>query len=103
MKLPNIKFARVNIEEYSMGTPAEGFISSGVLNDTQCPITLTEGLIKYLTLCKWGGIFMEKDVIVTKSLSLLPRNWVPTSNEQSIGSGILALSKGRAIAETALR
>ncbi|CAH3898481.1 lactosylceramide 4-alpha-galactosyltransferase-like [Pieris brassicae] len=104
MKLPNIKFARVNIEEFSMGTPAEGFVSSGVLNDTVCPIALTGGLVKYLTLYKWGGIFMDKDFIVTKSLSSLPRNWVPKSDDQSIGSGILAISKeGRSIAEAALR
>ncbi|CAK1547406.1 unnamed protein product [Leptosia nina] len=104
MKIPNVKFARVNIEEYSMGTPAEGFVSSGALNDTACPIMLTEGLVKYLTLYKFGGIFMEKDIIVTKSLSSLPRNWVPKQNEFSIGSGILALSKnGRSISESALR
>ncbi|CAF4845327.1 unnamed protein product [Pieris macdunnoughi] len=104
MKLPNIHFARVNIEELSMGTPAEGFVSSGALNDTDCAIAFTEVLVKYITLYKWGGIFMEKDFIVTKSLSSLPRNWVPKSDDQSIGSGILAISKeGRSIAEAALR
>ncbi|CAG4975700.1 unnamed protein product [Colias eurytheme] len=105
-KVANVKLARVNIEEYAMGTPVEGFVSGGGLNETECPIMLTEGLVKYLTLQKWGGVFMEKDLIVTKPLTSLSRNWVPKLNGDSIGSGILALSKdevGKNVTNTALR
>ncbi|XP_063897391.1 lactosylceramide 4-alpha-galactosyltransferase [Helicoverpa armigera] len=92
LEFPNVKFLRVDITEFSKGTA----VQSIVLNDiklSQYPIQHAADILRILTLNKWGGMYLDTDMIVTRSLEHLPKNFVAKENLDDVASGILSFAK----------
>ncbi|KAL4704444.1 hypothetical protein ACJJTC_014376 [Scirpophaga incertulas] len=105
-ELNNIRFYRINVIQYSKGTPLEAFVARGALNRTKWRISHASDVLRYLTLFKWGGVYLDLDVVVARPLYSLSRNWAARENEYSVAAGAMAFSKdnvGRYIAEAAIR
>ncbi|KOB69440.1 putative Lactosylceramide 4-alpha-galactosyltransferase [Operophtera brumata] len=82
-KFSNIKFRRVHLVEYAKGTPLELLVEGGALNRTRWPISHTSDVLRFLTLYKWGGVYLDLDTVVAKSLDGLPKNWAARENDAS--------------------
>ncbi|XP_063898597.1 lactosylceramide 4-alpha-galactosyltransferase [Helicoverpa armigera] len=92
LEFPNVKFLRVDITEFSKGTA----VQSIVLNDIKLglyPKQHAADILRMLTLNKWGGIYLDTDMIVTRSLEHFPKNFVAKENLNDVASGILSFAK----------
>lgn len=92
LQFPNVKFLRVHIAEYSKGT----IIQSILLNDlkeSRYPIQHTADILRMLTLNRWGGISLDTDMIIVRSLDYLPPNWIVKQGQKYVAPGILSFSK----------
>ncbi|KOB65280.1 Uncharacterized protein OBRU01_22936, partial [Operophtera brumata] len=69
---PNIHFARVHIDEYAKDTVLEDLLSKRT-HDTS----------KKWKLFKFGGLYLDLDMVVVKALDHLGRNWVSMSTTQN--------------------
>ncbi|XP_013146958.1 PREDICTED: lactosylceramide 4-alpha-galactosyltransferase-like [Papilio polytes] len=104
-KFKNVRFSRIHIEEYSKNTPAEAVVSSGALNKSHWGVEHTSDLLRYLTLYKWGGIYLDMDVVVAKRLDTLAANWVARECDTLVSAGAFTFSAdsvGRSIAKDAI-
>lgn len=105
-KFPNIKFKRVHIVDYAKETPIEELVASGALNRTRWPISHTSDFLRFLTLYKWGGLYLDLDVMVMKNLDGLPKSWAARENDAFVASSALAFGAddvGKMVAYAALR
>ncbi|XP_075973926.1 lactosylceramide 4-alpha-galactosyltransferase-like [Anticarsia gemmatalis] len=105
-KFKNIQFLRLYFKEYAKGTPLESLVNDGALNRTRWRISHTSDFLRYLTLYKWGGVYLDLDVVVAKSFDNLAPNWAARESEELIAAGALSFSYdslGRLVAEATLR
>lgn len=104
-KYGNIKFSRLNLEQYAKGTPLEEWVTSGAWMRSMWRIAHASDLLRYLTLFKWGGIYLDLDTVVVKSLDDLAPNWAARESNAIVAAGAMAFSNdkiGRIIAENAV-
>ncbi|CAG4937485.1 unnamed protein product [Parnassius apollo] len=102
----NIRFSRIHIVKYAEGTPVADLVKSGALNRTQWKISHTSDVLRFLTLYKWGGIYLDLDVVVARTLDHLAKNWAARESNTAVATGALAFSRdeiGRSIATATIR
>ncbi|XP_075973241.1 lactosylceramide 4-alpha-galactosyltransferase-like [Anticarsia gemmatalis] len=105
-KHQNVKFFRINLIEFTKSTPLEVIVSGGALNKSLWRVSHTSDMLRYLSLYKWGGVYLDLDVIVAKSFEDLSLNWAARESDTGIGSAMLAISKddvGRTVANATIR
>ena len=56
---------RIKVADYMRDTPIERWYFSGIINTSNWPNTHMSDVLRYLTLWKFGGIYLDLDVIVT--------------------------------------
>ncbi|KAJ8728405.1 hypothetical protein PYW08_016790 [Mythimna loreyi] len=88
----NVKFLRVHTAEYSKGTVVQSVLLNDVLQST-FRIQHEADILRMLTLNKWGGIYLDTDMIVTKSLEHLPLNFIAKETRKVFATGILSFAK----------
>lgn len=101
----NVQFARIHMNEYAKGTPMERVVR-GALNGSLWWITHASDVMRYLTLYKWGGVYLDLDVVVVKRFDALARNWAARESKTHVAVGALAFSGdavGRKVAMAAAR
>lgn len=101
----NIKFFRIHVAKYSKGTPLETLLSKGTLNKSRWRVLHSADVLRFLTLYKFGGVYLDLDVIVAKSFDELAKNWVARESAWYPGSACLAISNdelGRAFANATI-
>lgn len=102
-KKNNIRFYRVDIIDFVQNTPIENLLPSEIININKkwCLESLAS-MVRYLALYKYGGIYLDLDVITVKSFDSLPVSWVAKQDSEDYGNAAFALSKngfGRIVAE----
>lgn len=105
-RLNNVKFARVNVSEYAKNTPLESLVASGALNRSKWRISHTSDALRYLTLYKWGGVYLDLDTVVVKRLDVLRKNWSARESAVAVSAGAMAFSRdrvGRMFAEATVK
>ncbi|XP_022834154.1 lactosylceramide 4-alpha-galactosyltransferase-like [Spodoptera litura] len=88
----NIKLLRVHLPEYSNGTVVESLLLNNLKNSI-FPEQHTADIVKILTLNKYGGVAIDTNMIVLKTLSSLPPNWILKENEIYVAPGIMGFAK----------
>ncbi|XP_026727555.1 lactosylceramide 4-alpha-galactosyltransferase-like [Trichoplusia ni] len=88
----NVKFVRIKIKEFTEDTPLESMISEKHLQNSSFPVENYSNALRYLILYKWGGIYLDTDMLVIKSLSPLGANWVGTEDRRHINAAALGIS-----------
>ncbi|XP_026288737.2 lactosylceramide 4-alpha-galactosyltransferase-like [Frankliniella occidentalis] len=104
LSYPNIKIKHVSMERYMQDTPLEGWYKSRPLQRSLWPTSHASDVMRYLTLWKYSGTYLDLDVVVLKSLSNL-RNYAGAESPRALGAGIINLdssSIGRAMAHAFL-
>ncbi|XP_055305838.1 lactosylceramide 4-alpha-galactosyltransferase-like [Sitodiplosis mosellana] len=93
----NIHFRRVNYRNYSMGTPAEQFFQTDKIFKSTYFIETFSDLLRYLTLYRFGGIYLDTDTVTQQSFDVLPANFAG-NQDSTIANGVLGFSgSGRKI------
>ncbi|GBP30827.1 Lactosylceramide 4-alpha-galactosyltransferase [Eumeta japonica] len=101
----NISLVRVHLLNLTKGTVVEKLVHSGHFKKSRWPISHIADAVRYLTLYKWGGIYLDLDVVVTRALDPLARNWGAKESAHAVAAGALSFSRdaiGRRVANETL-
>lgn len=72
----NIHFMNLNLETFVEKTPAKQFYQSGKLFVSKYLINNMSNLLRMAVLYRYGGIYLDTDVVVQRNLDDLPPNFV---------------------------
>lgn len=61
----NVRIRRILMDDYVKNTPLEEWYASGVLGTSRWPVNHMSDILRYLTLWKFRGIYLDLDVVVT--------------------------------------
>ncbi|XP_018322930.1 lactosylceramide 4-alpha-galactosyltransferase-like [Agrilus planipennis] len=86
---PNIKFLHVNYNNYTEGTPVGNLYKSGKIETSYYAISHASDVLRYLTLWKYGGIYLDLDVIVMRSLEGLHSNYAGAESDDNVAAGVM--------------
>ncbi|KAF7278923.1 hypothetical protein GWI33_007869 [Rhynchophorus ferrugineus] len=89
---PNIKLLYINMDKYADNTPVEKLWKSKEILKGEYPLSHTSDLLRYITLWKYGGIYMDLDTMTIKNLNSLPTNFAGVQDEYTVASGVLGFS-----------
>ncbi|KAJ0177450.1 hypothetical protein K1T71_007459 [Dendrolimus kikuchii] len=93
--LSNINYARVHIKEYANNTPLELLVESNRIDKANFKVQLSSDILRFLTLYKWGGIYLDMDMIVAHNLDALGKNWAALEDTQLVNGAVLAIGKDK--------
>lgn len=99
----NVNLKVVNLKEFSRNTPIEVFTRKGKLEFSRYHVSHTSDVLRFLTLWKFGGIYLDLDVIVQKPIEFT--NFACLEDPETIVPGIMGLDShhGKEIAELLLK
>lgn len=103
---PNVKLARVHLTKYAESTPLEEMVKNKPFETSKWWIEHTSDILRSLTLFKWGGIYLDTDMLVVKSLTPLGPNWVAKEDSHLVNSAAIAMSNdtiGRRLADALIK
>ncbi|KAJ2941531.1 hypothetical protein O0L34_g14583 [Tuta absoluta] len=91
--LPNVKLRRIHINEYVKGTPVERLVSDGWLNSSKYRISHASDILRFTTLYKHPGVYLDLDIIVVKPLDSLGSNFAIPESRTAVAVGALGLGE----------
>uniref|UniRef100_A0A8D8GDZ4 Lactosylceramide 4-alpha-galactosyltransferase n=1 Tax=Culex pipiens TaxID=7175 RepID=A0A8D8GDZ4_CULPI len=103
---PNVFLRRVNMTTFGLGSPVEEMFERGALNNSSFIVEHTSDVLRLLTVYKYGGTYLDTDVVVMKSLDELPLNYLVSEGDGFVANGIINLQAsgvGHTLAESMLR
>lgn len=89
----NIHLYRIHVKTFADGTPFQEFFRSNSLENSMHPVYHSAEILKYLTLNKWGGVYLDTNMMVSKPFDNLPLNWIARENEDELGTAAMSLTK----------
>ncbi|XP_058789629.1 lactosylceramide 4-alpha-galactosyltransferase-like [Phymastichus coffea] len=106
LRYGNVRVMRLLVAEYLRDTPLERWFAEGrVLRTSYWPRSHMSDVLRYLTLWKFGGIYLDLDVVVTRSLEDLS-NFAGAEDWMDVAAGVIGLAAnglGRRVADACLR
>ncbi|XP_049800003.1 lactosylceramide 4-alpha-galactosyltransferase-like [Schistocerca nitens] len=100
----NVRLRRVSLERYVRGTPLAGWYRGGALRASRWPRSHASDVLRFLTLYKFGGTYLDLDVVVTRSLEGMS-NFAGAESATDVAAGVLNFSpdgRGHALAAACL-
>lgn len=85
----NIHFKHLNVIDFARNTSLEAWLASDHIAKSKFKIANTANVLRLLTLWKYGGFYLDLDVIVTKELN--ETNFVCFENKITVNNAILNL------------
>lgn len=70
LSYPNIHVRHLHFEKYFMGSPLEKWYKGGALKASRWPRSHASDALRFLTLWKYGGTYLDLDVIVTRYIKV---------------------------------
>lgn len=101
----NIKIRHIYPDDYVKNTPLEEWYTRGALKKSRWPNSHMSDVLRYLTLWKYGGIYLDLDVVVTTSLENLT-NFAGAEDWDDVAAGIIGFDMselGRRMADACVR
>ncbi|XP_063697453.1 lactosylceramide 4-alpha-galactosyltransferase-like [Culicoides brevitarsis] len=105
MEFKNIHFRSINLEKFSKGTPLEQFFATKRYTKSRFMKTHLSDILRYLVLWKYGGTYLDSDMICLKNLDDLGSNWASDEGDKSVQSAMMNLGNddlGRTLAKNFL-
>ncbi|XP_016655925.1 lactosylceramide 4-alpha-galactosyltransferase-like, partial [Acyrthosiphon pisum] len=100
----NINLRYINFVKYSHNTPLQNFVTSNTISTSQWPVHHASDLLRLLTLWKFGGTYLDLDVVLMKSLEGLS-NFVGIESNTLVASCVLNFDVdkiGRTVSNTSI-
>ncbi|KAH8363587.1 hypothetical protein KR084_011796 [Drosophila pseudotakahashii] len=102
----NIRLRHLNVWRYAAGSPIEKWLKNGKLFKSKYLFPHVSDLLRYVTLYKYGGFYLDLDVVVLKSLEKMPPNFTGAESNKSLACGVMKMSSnglGHKMASQCLR
>lgn len=103
---PNIFFRNIDLWTYPMNTSCDDWFLTGQLFRSKYLNTHMSDFLRFITLSKFAGIYLDMDVIVQKSFDNMARNCAAFESEGYIGSSVLHFNDdeiGRRLADMCVK
>jgi len=62
----NVNFRYINFVKYAHNTPLNSFVTSNTISTSRWPVSHASDLLRFLTLWKFGGTYMDLDIVLMK-------------------------------------
>ncbi|KAF7284771.1 hypothetical protein GWI33_021639 [Rhynchophorus ferrugineus] len=85
----NINIRHINLDRFAKDSPVEKLWKSNEVYKSNYPRKHISDIFGVLLLWRYGGIYMDLDVIVTKNLELLPDNFVGAEPNSDVNNDII--------------
>lgn len=85
----NIHFRNINLWKYAEDTPLSEFLMSDKLFLSQYLNSHVSDFLRYISLYKYGGTYLDLDVIVLKSFENITYNYAGAESENFVAAGVL--------------
>lgn len=102
----NIKFLRLNITNYGNGTPLADWMRDGKMFDSDYINSHLSDVLRYLTLYKYGGTYLDLDVVVLKNLDEAGVNYSGAESNEDVAAGFMNMEPtgfGHQVAEMCVK
>lgn len=102
----NVNLRRINMTNYANGTPLETWLTEGKPFESSYATSHISDVLRYLTLYKYGGTYLDLDVVVLKNLDLAGINYSGAESETSVAAGVMNFEPnnyGHEVAEMCIR
>ncbi|KAH8281668.1 hypothetical protein KR054_002049 [Drosophila jambulina] len=102
----NVHLRRLNLWSYAAGTPIEEWLKDGSLFLSSYLFSHISDFLRYLTLYRYGGLYLDMDVVVLRSMEEVPPNYTGAESNTHLAAGVMSLADkgfGHEIAEACLR
>lgn len=91
-KYENVKLLHVNFTRYVEGTKVQLLYENGQLPYSNYARSHASDVLRYLTLHKYGGIYLDLDVVVIKPLNGLGENFAGAESRRNVAAGVLGFA-----------
>uniref|UniRef100_A0A1A9WK41 Alpha 1,4-glycosyltransferase domain-containing protein n=1 Tax=Glossina brevipalpis TaxID=37001 RepID=A0A1A9WK41_9MUSC len=101
----NVYFRNLNMWTYAATTPMYEWLKDGELFKSSYVFSHTSDFLRYLTLWRWGGTYLDMDTIMLRSIEDMPANFVGAESGHALAAGVMNFAKegfGHEIAELCL-
>lgn len=92
MSYKNVKFKYLNFNKYLKGTPVEELHNNLLIESSNFAISHASDVLRYLTLWRYGGIYLDLDVVLLKSLENVKPNFAGRESDHAVAAGVLSFS-----------
>ncbi|XP_030751590.1 lactosylceramide 4-alpha-galactosyltransferase-like isoform X2 [Sitophilus oryzae] len=92
MSYSNIKLQYLNMKKFVQGTPVEKLWAEEQIYESKYLLWHISDILRILTLWKYGGIYMDLDVLVMKNLDTLSKNFAGAEEPESLANGVMGFS-----------
>lgn len=89
LSYPNIHFNYLSLDQYTEETPLAEWMKSGELFRSTFVIAHTADMLRYLTLWKFGGTYLDLDTVMLRPLDELESNYAAVESEDVVAIGII--------------
>lgn len=90
----NVLINYLDIEEFAKGSPMNDFIESKKLSTSKYKVEHTSDVLRLLILWKYGGTYLDTDMIVKQNLTLVPSNFACLQDSFFVNGAILNFDNG---------
>ncbi|XP_064535250.1 lactosylceramide 4-alpha-galactosyltransferase-like isoform X2 [Drosophila montana] len=102
----NVKLRQLNLKRFATGTPIEDWVKYGHLFSSSFLINHISDLLRFISLYRFGGIYLDMDVVVLRSMEDMPLNYAGAESDTHVASGVMSMAPhgfGHEFAESCLR
>ncbi|XP_045604060.1 lactosylceramide 4-alpha-galactosyltransferase isoform X2 [Procambarus clarkii] len=100
-RFSNLRIFHLNLTQAFHGSRLEGWYTRRKWEDSQWPLShLTDG-IRWLLLWKYGGVYLDLDALVLRSLAHLP-NCAARESERYVAAGVLKFTRAHPLLRACL-
>ncbi|KAF7285296.1 hypothetical protein GWI33_011425 [Rhynchophorus ferrugineus] len=89
----NVHIFHINVLNLIKDSPVEKLWKTGKIEQSLYPLVHTSDIFRLLVLWKYGGIYMDLDVVVMKSLEMFPENFIGAQSPDILANGVMSFDK----------
>lgn len=86
---PNVHFNYLNLTQYAEQTPLADWIKTGKLFRSAYVNSHTSDVLRFLSLWKFTGTYLDLDIVMLKSLDVLKPNYACAESDTHVAVGII--------------
>ncbi|KAI9581004.1 hypothetical protein GQX74_014387 [Glossina fuscipes] len=85
----NVHLRNVNMWTYAATTPMYKWLKGGKLFKSSYVFSHVSDFLRYLTLWRWGGTYLDMDTIMLRSIENMPPNFVGAESTYYLAAGVM--------------
>ncbi|KNC33417.1 hypothetical protein FF38_09861 [Lucilia cuprina] len=85
----NVQLRNLNLWTYAANTPIYDWLKDGALFKSSYVLSHISDFLRYLTLWRWGGTYLDMDIVMLRSMEDLPPNYTGAESNTHLAAGIM--------------